>query len=61
MPLSMLFWVLFIIWVLFGGWSYYEGGVLRWRPLGGHLLLGILIFLLGWGVYGFLVTGGGHR
>jgi len=53
----MLFWFLFIVWVLFGGWGYYEGGTLRWRPFGGHLLLGILLFLLGWGVYGFVVQG----
>jgi hypothetical protein len=62
MPISMLFWFLFIIWVLFGGWGYYDAGNARWwRPFGAHLLLGILIFLLGWGLYGFLVTGGAHR
>ncbi len=55
MPLSIFFWVLFIIWVLFGGWSYYEGNTLRWRPFGGHVLLGILVFLLGWGAFGSIV------
>jgi len=53
----MFFWVIFIIWVLFGGYIYYEPPTFRWRPFGGHLLLGILIFLLGWGVYGFMVSG----
>lgn len=55
MPLSMLFWLLFILWVLIGSWAYYEPPAFRWRPLGGHLLLGILIFLLGWGQFGFVV------
>lgn len=55
MPLSMLFWLIFILWVAIGGWAYYEPPVFRWRPLGGHLLLGILIFLLGWAEFGFVV------
>jgi cytochrome b len=58
MPLSMLFWVLFVIWILFGGYAHYDGTALRWRPFGGHLLLGLLIFLLAWGTFGFVVTGG---
>ena len=56
MPLSIFFWVLFIIWVLFGGYrargDYYL--------LGGHGLLAVLIFLLGWATFGFVVQGG-HR
>ncbi len=51
MPLSMLFWVLYIIWVLFGLYrsraDYYM--------LGGHGLLAVLVFLLGWGQFGFVV------
>lgn len=54
MPLSMLFWLLFIIWVLFGGWAYWPLSA-NPRPFGGHILLGILIFLLGWSVFGFVV------
>ena len=53
MPLSMLFWLIFIIWILVGGWAYYQPP--NWRPLGGHLLLAILIFLLGWGQFGFVI------
>jgi cytochrome b len=50
--------VLFVIWILFGGYAHYDGTALRWRPFGGHLLLGLLIFLLAWGTFGFVVTGG---
>lgn len=54
MPLSMLFWLLFIIWVLFGGYRNRSDYYL----LGGHGLLAVLVFLLGWSVFGFVVTGG---
>jgi len=51
MPLSMLFWVVFLIWVLFGGYYLRENRLY----LGGHGLLAVLIFLLGWGQFGFVV------
>lgn len=54
MPLSMLFWVLYIIWLLFGGYRYRAD----YPSLGGHGLLAVLIFLLGWASFGFVVTGG---
>lgn len=54
MPLSMLFWTLFIIWVLFSGYRY-RGD---YNQLGGHGLLAVLIFLLGWQAFGFVVAGG---
>lgn len=51
MPLSMLFWVLFIIWVLYGGYRTYND----YGLLGGHGLLAVLVFLLGWKSFGFVV------
>lgn len=58
MPISMLFWFLYVIFILFGGWAYYQPDPNRGRwPLGGHLLLCILIFLLGWRVFGFVIKG----
>ncbi len=56
MPLSIFFWVLFIIWVLFGGYRYRAD----YPSLGGHGLLAVLIFLIGWAVFGFVVQGGAH-
>ena len=61
MPISMLFWFLYVIFILFGGWAYYQPDPNRGRwPLGGHLLLCILIFLLGWHVFGFVIKGEGE-
>lgn len=53
MTLSMLFWLLYIIWVLFGGYRYRTD----YPSLGGHGLLAVLIFLLGWGTFGWIVSG----
>lgn len=60
MPISLLFWFLFILWVLFGGYAYYNPPTFAWRPFGGHVLLGILLFLLGWAEFGFVISGA-HR
>jgi energy-coupling factor transporter transmembrane protein EcfT len=56
----MLWWLLFVIWLFFGVWTY-PPGQSAWRPFGYHLLFALLIFFLGWGVFGFIVSGGGHR
>lgn len=53
MPLSMLFWFLFIVWLLFGGYRYRTD----YGLLGGHGLLAVLIFLIGWATFGFVITG----
>jgi hypothetical protein len=53
MPLSILFWVLMILWLIFGFWVSYEAGtVYPWRRGGGHLLTWILLAILGWKVFG---------
>ena len=58
MPLSIFFWVLFLIWVLFAGYRNRADYYL----LGGHGLLAVLVFLLGWAEFGFIVSGGAvHR
>jgi hypothetical protein len=58
MPKGLLFWVVFVIAVLFGCWANWGGGTanppnMRW--FGVSAVIWVLIFLLGWGVYGFVV------
>jgi hypothetical protein len=53
MPLGIFFWVIFILWVCFGTYRYRAD----YYSLGGHGLLAVLIFLLGWSEYGFIVSG----
>lgn len=51
MSLSLIFWVLMLIWLVFGLWSNWPatGG---FRPIGNTLLIFILLCLLGYKVMG---------
>jgi hypothetical protein len=53
MPIGILFWVLMILWFLFG--LYWEGDNIRggkYGVLGGNLLLFVLLGLAGWKLFG---------
>lgn len=56
MPIGTIFWVLMILWAVFG---VYTGRTAfaaeNYGFLGGSLLLFILLFLLGWKCFGFVV------
>lgn len=59
MSIALLFWILMLIWLIFG--FVYHGGLLP-GPYGlyGHsLLLFILLLLLGWQVFGAPISSGG--
>lgn len=51
MTLGTLFWLIFVVWVIFG---FYRD---RATPLslGYHGVVAVLIFLLGWHVFGFVI------
>lgn len=53
MTLAVAFWVLMLVWLVFGFWSYWPLD----RRTGGHFLLWLLLFLLGWGVFGAPIKG----
>ena len=58
MSIGFIFWLLMILWVIFGMyWSWPQGGPNRgnFGPLGSNLLLFILLFLLGWQCFGFII------
>ena len=57
MPIGYVFWLFFILWFVFGMWWHWPATNERsaFIPLGGNLLLFILIFLLGWQTFGFIV------
>lgn len=52
MKAELLYWVLMLFWLVFGIWSGWPAGapnqMRNYRPLGGTLLLFILLVLLGW-------------
>jgi hypothetical protein len=63
MTIGFIFWLLMILWILFGFYvNWPDGGVWTRQhagPIGGNLLLFVLLFLLGWAVFGFVVQGPG--
>lgn len=56
MSIGLLFWVLFVIGFIFGGWSFRQPDQ-KWGFYGGGFLILVLLFLLGWRVFGFIVQG----
>ena len=57
LSLGLLFWILMIIWLIFGFWSYYRPAGNNYFPFGSHLLFWVLLFLIGWEVFGFPIAG----
>jgi hypothetical protein len=55
MPIGILFWMLMILWIIFGTWNNWGNHYI----IGGNLLLWILLALLGWHDFGFILQGGG--
>jgi hypothetical protein len=52
MPMNFLFWMIYIIAILFAGWTNYEQNVFYWRRFSGYLVLFVLVGLLGYQVFG---------
>lgn len=53
MPLSILFWVLMILWFVLGMWgSYVPGQPYPLRAGVGNLMLFLLFCILGWKIFG---------
>jgi hypothetical protein len=59
MKIGFVFWLLMILWFIFGLYVNHttiSGG--NYAPLGGSLLLFSLLFLLGWKTFGFIIQDG---
>jgi hypothetical protein len=60
MTIGFLFWLLMVLWLVLGTYWRWPGGApssAAWGPIGGDLLLFILLFLLGWHAFGFPIKG----
>lgn len=58
MPIGYIYWVLMILWFIFGFWWNYPApgsGRAGFGPIGGHVLMFALFFLLGWREFGFVI------
>lgn len=55
MSRELLFYILLLLWLVFGFWTQWPApgpSPVRYRPLGGHVLLFVLFLLIGWEVFG---------
>lgn len=60
MSLMLIFWILMLLWLVYGA-AYYWGSVPGpYGPWGHGLFLFILLLILGWAVFGAPVKGGGQ-
>lgn len=51
MSIALAFWILMLVWAVFG-LAWHGGFVAGYGPLGGSLLLFFLLLLIGWKVFG---------
>ena len=51
--IGLIFWILMLLWLAYGFRNNYAAGRLNYRSFGGHALLWVLLFLLGWQAFGF--------
>lgn len=52
MSISLLFWVIMILWLLFGLWQNWPAPGGKPFAVGGVIVLWVLLALLGWRVFG---------
>lgn len=56
MSLGLVFWILMLVWLVFGVWSAWP--TLGTKANGGDLLVFILLLILGWKTFGAPIHGG---
>lgn len=55
MKIGVLFWILMLLWLVFGVWANWpaaSGSTVAFGPVGWSLLLFVLVGILGWKVFG---------
>lgn len=58
MSIGLVFWILMLIWLVFGSYGTWQAqGANGWPVLGGNLLLFVLLLLLGWHDFGPPIKG----
>lgn len=55
MPIGLAFWIIMLIWLVFGLLMHFGVvGAVAWAATANAVLLFVLFFLLGWKVFGFM-------
>ena len=55
MSIGLLFWILMVLWLVLGVFNWPGRAADARFAMGGSLLEFILLFLLGWRIFGFIV------
>lgn len=56
MTIGFIFWLLMLLGLIFGGWAW-RSAPANWPFAGSSLFLFVLLFLLGWKVFGWPIAG----
>lgn len=57
MTLSFVYWFLMLVWLIFGGATWFQTEGRSWPVLGGNIILFLLFLVLGLKVFGFPIQG----
>lgn len=57
MTLGFLFWLLMLLAFIFNGWWNWPSDRANYGPFGGSMFVFVLLFILGWRVFGFVIQG----
>ena len=52
MSFALVYWILMLLWFVFGMWSNYPFSGANARPAGSTALLFLLLLILGWATFG---------
>jgi len=55
MTIGFIFWLLMLLWLVFGVWAYRSAP--NWPVAGGSVFVLVLLFLLGWKTFGWPIAG----
>jgi hypothetical protein len=58
MSIGFVFWLLMLLWLILGFvWYWPRGTPTAYPMVGGHVLIFVLFFILGWATFGFPIGG----
>jgi hypothetical protein len=57
MSIALIFWIIMLLWLVLGFYQNWPAPNTRPWPLGGHIILWILLALLGWKTFGPAIHG----
>jgi hypothetical protein len=57
MSIGFIFWLLMLLWLIFGIWAYRTVAAAQWPFVSGLGFIWVLFFIVGWKVFGWPIAG----